>query len=488
MLVVCTSRRDGSVKRLSGSDAYMLYGENPNLPVHTLKIVVIDVAAQGHALDFQRFRQIVGRRLADLDPLRYRLVDIPFRLHHPVWLPNCDVDLDHHLRRVAVAQPGGRREFDDLVARIAEAPLDLRRPLWEMHFAEGLADGKVAVIAKVHHALADGVASANLLARALDTPPHTTENSQRQDVAQCTPPSAVELVRAAGRDHLGQILELPRVVMDTLRGWLRVRRRSWRRTRDAEFARPFQAPRSFINHKLGRGRRFATATLSVAEVKETSKAFGVSLNDVVLAMSAGALRELSVRHDGKADQPMIATMPVSTDASPERISGNALGALMVSLPIQIDDAARRTQLVSMATARAKENNVLRGPDLMGRWFEYMPPLLAPAAFRWLSRRQAHNSMYNVSISNVRGPRERGSIGGAPISEFYSVGPPTPACGMNITVWSYADQLNLCVLTDDRTCDDAHEVTSSLSEAFAELRHAAGLTAPVDVATAMAPAS
>jgi hypothetical protein len=137
------------MKRLSGSDAYMPYGENPNLAVHTLKIVVIDLSQDDRDFTFDRFRRIVQKRLLDLEPLRYRLVDIPLKLHHPMWLQNCDVDLEFHVRRVMVPSPGGRCEFDDTIARIAETPLELHRPLWEMYFAEGLADDKVAVIAKV---------------------------------------------------------------------------------------------------------------------------------------------------------------------------------------------------------------------------------------------------------------------------------------------------------------------------------------------------
>ena len=168
------------VKRLNGMDAYLLYSETPNLHSHTLKVAVIDAA--GLDFGFEEFRKHFRRRLHLLEPLRYRLVEIPWRLHHPMWLEGCDVDLDYHLRRVTVPAPGGRRELDDVISQVASTPLDRTRPLWEFHFAEGLEGGRFAMIGKVHHALADGVASVNLLARPW------TSGAQAQTNATSTTP------------------------------------------------------------------------------------------------------------------------------------------------------------------------------------------------------------------------------------------------------------------------------------------------------------
>ena len=457
------------MQRLSGWDATFVYGESPNVPVHTMKIAIVDTSEFDGEFNFDLFRRVAQRWLPALEPLRYKLVDIPLKLHHPMWLENCEVDLDYHLRCVNVASPGGRRQLDDLIAEIASTPLDLSRPVWEMYFAEGMADQKVAVIAKVHHALADGGASANLLARVIYSSPPSLG-----DVHTCTPPSSMALVRAAGRDHVQQIKRLPGLIRDTAKGIANVRRRSNQRGEHPELARPFSPPPTFMNHRVSSGRRFATATLALADVKQTSKHLGIKLNDLLLAVSAGALRELLLRHDGRADQPIIASVPVNTDPSPDRISGNAIGALIVSLPVQLDDALQRLRITNLAVEIAKENNQLLGPELLGRWINYSPPPVTPAAWRWLAAREARNQLYNVTISNVAGPRERGHVAKAPISEFYSVGPLTPGSGMNITVWSYVDQLNISVLTDDRTMQDAHEVTDAMIHAFVETRCAAGL--------------
>ncbi|MBV8860338.1 MAG: wax ester/triacylglycerol synthase family O-acyltransferase [Mycobacterium sp.] len=475
------------MKRLNGMDALLLYSETPNLHTHTLKVAVVDSSDYSGEFNFELVRRTFRERLPLLDPFRYQLVDIPWRLHHPMWLEDCDVDLDYHLRRVQVPAPGGRRELDEIIAQVASTPLDRRRPLWEFHFAEGMADQKFALIGKVHHALADGVASANLLANAMD--PKEPMRVRPTSVGNCVPPTTAELLRAAGRDHAQQIAALPAVIKDAAAGFWRVNRHSRKREEQLDLARPLQAPPTFINHVVSPARRLATATLSLAQVKETAKHLHITLNVVVLALAAGALRELLLRYDGRADRPLVASILASTNKSPDRITGNELSGMAVSIPVHIDDPVERVRLTSVASAIAKEDYELLGPDTYGRLVGYLPPIAAPSAFRWLSKRSSRNRLFNLPISNVAGPRERGHLGGAPVSEIYSAGPLPPGCGINITVWSYVDQLNISVIADDRTLDDTHEVTDAMFHAFSEIRTAAGLSGELtEVSTAMPRAS
>jgi len=475
------------MKRLNGMDAMLLYSETPNLHTHTLKVAIVNAADFSGEFNFDAFRRAFPRRLELLEPLRYRLVEIPWRLHHPMWLENCGVDLDYHLRRVQVPSPGGRRELDRVIGDIASTPLDRSRPLWEFHFAEGMADNRFAIIGKVHHALADGMASANLLSRMIDSP--QSEQAEPHLAARPTAPSRSELLRAAGRDHIAHVAAVPSLVQDTVRGLSQVRRRSKERGEHPDLAKNFNPPLTFLNHVISPARTFATAALSLADVKETAKHLGVTFNDIVLAMAAGALRELLLRYDGRADQPILTSVPVSTDRSPDRITGNEISGLSVSLPVHVDDPLERVRLTSLSTARAKEDLDLLGPKLQGRLMEYLPPALAPALFRRQSERAAQNRAMNIAVSNVPGPRKRANVAGAPVCEFYSVGILSAGSALNITVWSYVDQLDISVLSDDRTFNDVHEATDALVHAFGEIRHAAGLPGdPAVVDTAMAPAT
>jgi diacylglycerol O-acyltransferase / wax synthase len=418
------------------------------------------------------FCRHLRRRLHLLDPLRYKLVDIPWRLHHPMWLENCEVDLDYHVRRVRVPAPGGRRELDEVIGEVASTPLDRSRPLWEFHFAEGLAGDRFAVIGKIHHALADGVASVNLLARAMDLEDGPTDERDNDDAGVTA--STGDLLLAAGRDHLRQIAELPGLLRDAAVGFSRVRRRSKERGEHPDLAEAFSAPPTFLNHLVSPQRRFATAALRLADVKATAKALGITMTDLVLAMAAGGLRELLLRYDGQADRPIIASVPTATDKS-GRITGNEISGLSISLPVHVADPAERAQLVALATRIAKEDHEVLGPRLYGQMMAYLPTAIAPAAFRWLGERDAPNKIMNVAVSSVAGPRQRGHFGGAPVSEIYSTGVLSPGAPVNITVWSYADQLGVAVLTDDQTFHDPHDATDALCDAFIELRSAAGLS-------------
>jgi diacylglycerol O-acyltransferase / wax synthase len=473
------------MKRLNGWDATLLYSETPNVHMHTLKIGIVDASHFEGDFTFELFRNTFRRRLHLLKPFRYRLVDIPYKLHHPMWLENCEVDLDYHLRAVRVPAPGGRRELDQVVGEIASRPLDRTRPLWEFYFADGLAGDRVAIIGKVHHALADGVASANLMARALDT---SAPEEREPDIAD-QPPSPGYLLRAARRDHLRQLAELPQLIRETGAGVARVRRRAQERGEQHAFARRFHAPATFLNHVTPPARRFATATLSLTDFKQTGKHLGVTINDLVLSTASGALRELMLRYDGRADRPLVASVPVSVSTSPHRLSGNEVSGISVSLPVNVGDPLKRVRLTRMSAQIVKEELQLLGPSLIPRWAAYLPPAVAPPAFRYLAGRDSRHRALNVTISNVAGPREQIRLAGAVLSEIYSVGPLVSGAGMNITVWSYADQLNVSVLTDDLTLTDPHEATDALIHAFSEIRVAAGFPAAVaEVANVMAPAS
>lgn len=461
------------MKRLNGMDAMLLYSETPNLHTHTLKVAVIDPSGCADEFGFEAFKHHVRRRLHLLEPLRYKLVDIPWQLHHPMWQEDCEVDLDYHLRRVQVPAPGGRRELDEVIGEVASTPLDRSKPLWEFHFAEGLSGGRFAMIGKIHHALADGVASVNLLARAMDLKDEPTD--ERDDDAAGVTASRGDLLRAAARDHARQVAELPGLMRDAAVGMMRVRRKSRERGEHPDLAEAFNAPPTFLNHVVSPKRRFATAKLPLADAKATAKALGITMNDLILTAAAGGLRRLLLAYDGAADRPIIASVPTATDKS-DRITGNEISGLTISLPVHVADPTERAHLVALATRIAKEDHEILGPELYGRMMAYLPTAIAPAAFRWLGRRDAPNKLMNVAVSSVVGPRERGHFGGAAVTEIYSTGVLSPGAPVNITVWSYVDLLGIAVLTDDRTFDDPHEATDAIGEAFSELRSAAGVSA------------
>src|SRR5690242_21040863 len=190
--------------------------------MHTLKLAVIeldDLGARTFGID--EFRKVIHSRLHKMEPFCYQLVEVPGKIHHPMWRENCEVDLDYHVRPYRVDAPGGRRQLDEAVGRIASTPLDRSKPLWEMYFIEGLANGRIAVLGKIHHALADGVALANLLARGMDL--QEGPQGDRDSYATEPAPTRGELMRSAFADHVRQIRRFPSVMRYTADGMRRVR-------------------------------------------------------------------------------------------------------------------------------------------------------------------------------------------------------------------------------------------------------------------------
>jgi diacylglycerol O-acyltransferase len=466
------------VKRLSGWDQLLLCSETPNVHQHTLKVAIVDTAEFEGEPTFDAFREVFRSRLPALDPLRFQLVHTPWRLHRPMWRENTAVDLDYHLQPVRVPAPGGRRELDAMIGAIASRSLDRRLPLWQLYFAEGLTDNKIAVIGKVHHVLADGVASANLMARAMEWP--GSQPLEQEPLPSAPPPATAELLKFAARDHVMRLRTLPSAIRDGVVGAYRLQRRSRQRHRHPDLADPFDPLPTFLNHKLSPARTFASATLPLADVKAISKKLDVTINDVVLTIAAGGLRRLLLNYGESADGPLIASVPTATDVSPDRITGNALATMLVSLPVQIDDPMERLRLIRTSTRIAKEDHELLGPTLVGQWLEFVPPALTRMVFRWMSRREAPNQLFNVIVSNVPGPRERGRIAGAVVTEIYSVGPLAAGSALNVTVWSYVDQLTISVLSDDCTFRDTHDVTEAFVAAFTELREGAAAAGTTDI--------
>ena len=333
------------MKRLSGWDAMLLYIETPNVHMHTIKAGILDVSGVDGAPTIEAFREILQHRLHMLDPLRFELVDIPLKFHHPMWREHAEVDLEYHVRPLRLPGPGGRREFDEAIGEIASTPLERGKPLWMMYFVEGLADGNIAIITKIHHALADGIASGNLMARAMDLT--DTPDDDRDCYEPDPPPSRSELMSAALRDHLRQVGRIPATLRYTAEGIGRFRGSS---RKLSTLTRPFDAPPTFINHTLTPQRRFATATLALADIKETRERLGVTINDVVLAISTGAIRRLLLKYDGQAEGPLLASVPVSIDPDPNRVWGNKFTTIAVAVPTHIADPLQRVHQVHAAAA------------------------------------------------------------------------------------------------------------------------------------------
>jgi diacylglycerol O-acyltransferase len=359
--------------------------------------------------------------------------------------------------------------LERVIGRIAGASLDRTVPLWEVHVCEGLADGRVAMVAKMHHALADGVAANALLANVTDA---VSTPVSAPTVGLEPTPGRWAQVRMALADAVRQTLSLPALVGRTVTSLVALARH--RRGSDVDVPRPvLDVPRVSFNGALGAGRVFATHTLPLADIKGVRQAQEVTINDVVLAVVSGALRRWMAARAEHPTESLVAAVPVATDPpdSPPRLGGNRVSNLFTTLATDVDDPRERLLQISRTTAEAKLVHRTLGVDMLSDWVQFTPPAPMTAVMRLYSRSRTasrHSAPCNVIVSNVPGPRQEASVAGARLTDLFSVGPILEGMGLNVTAWSYVDRMNFSLLSCPELVADLAPLVAELRPALDEL--------------------
>jgi diacylglycerol O-acyltransferase len=469
------------MERMTGMDAGFLYMETPSLHMHTLKIGVIDPVNVAGGYSFERFRDELSKRLHLLPPFRRRVVDIPRGVHHPVWIEDPNFDLDRHLKRTSVPAPGGTREMDAVIGEIASTQLPRDRPLWEIWALEGLEDGHVAFVAKIHHACADGVAAAAMLANVMSAGPEPAEPPPPSEPWRGEPiPDAKTLRRDAIRARREKFKLIPALYKATRAAGRELAK--YRETATIRPPRPIRdVPRTSFNGPLSPKRTFATTTLALEDFKTVKSAFGVTLNDVVLAVAGDAVRRYLDGRGEKLDKSLVAGVPVSSDKPSDvaRLGGNKVSNMFTTLATDVADPSARLRAIHEVTKEAKVAQNILGADTMANWLEYAPPRPFNWFMRTYSRRglaARHRPPINLVVSNVPGPRAPLYIAGAKLVALYSVGPIIEGIGLNITVWSYMDQMNFAAIACRDRLPDVHRITEGLADSLDELLKAGSTAA------------
>jgi diacylglycerol O-acyltransferase len=460
------------MERLSGIDAGFLYIETPTLHMHTIKIAVLD-PSPGADYSPAGMRRAMAERMHLLPPFRRRVVEVG--IHHPLWVEDGEFDLDHHLRYTVAPSPGGQRELDAVISEIASVPLDRRYPLWELWVVSGLAEGRIAAIGKIHHALADGVAVAELLANVMTPDPAAAKPPPPEPWSPDHLSSREELLRDARRERRRLRRELPALLAMTMRGL----RDAARHRRAAPVSPPvpvLQVPRTSFNGTLSARRRFASLSLPLDDIKVVRGAFGVTVNDVLLGLVAASLRRYLAARGETTRRSLVAEVPVSTDGSggPRRLAGNRVANIFTSLCTDVEDPAERLRRIHEHMRVGKELNQALGPDLLRQWTEHTPPRI----FAWLARQYVrhhlgdmHPPLINVIVSSVPGPRQQLYWTEGHLHQLYSVGPLVETVGLNVTAWSYVDHLNVGLLSCPDLLPDLEQIRDGIRAALGELLQA-----------------
>lgn len=477
------------MERLSGLDASFLYLETPTLHMHVAMTLTFDPSTVPGGYSFDRMKQKIAERLPCAPVFRRRLVEVPFRLSHPVWIDDPAFDLDYHVRLAAVPRPGGLRELADLAGDITGHQLDRSRPLWEMWIVEGLEHDHIGLIAKMHHSTVDGVSGAELLSVLFDLEPHVPTPAREpgeQDgqgggtTAGERVPSGLELMTQAMLARSTRPLEITQDMVRTGYRVLNVRRirlGSGGRTR-AKAALPLSAPRTSFNAALTRRRSVTFTAVGLDDVKRVKNATGTTVNDVVLAVCTGALRSFLTAGDELPDRPLVAVVPVSVRPDTDAPKGsNQVSSMFVQLPVDLDHPIDRLMAINEGTKGAKEEHNALGADTLQNWAEHSTPNVFATAARLYSRMRLadrHRPIANLVISNVPGPDFPLYLAGAELQAGFPLGPVMDGMGLNITIMSYRGVLYWGMIACPECIPRIWTLTAGIPASLDELLDTAGL--------------
>ena len=473
------------MKQLTGLDGSFLYMETPTTFGHVNGLAIYERPRPDfdpYAAVYRRYASKVG----ELAPMRRRIVEVPFGLDHPYWVDDPAFDLDFHVRHMSIAPPGRREQLADQVARIVGRPMDRSRPLWEVYVIEGLEGGDWALLTKYHHATIDGASGVIMMTLMNDLTPDAPPPGECPPWEPETIPSDAELLRKA----MGNMVRNPVKAVTTQLRMVRniaaavgvnsvsTAAQQARAAIKALAAPSSDGPRVSIplssapptpwNRSITAHRRFAMRAAKVSDLKRLKDVTGGTLNDIVMAICAGAGRAYLLEKDALPDKPLRAMVPVSIRTGDEAEPWtNRVSALFVDLPTHLADPLERLAACREAMDRGKRQFELVPAEALVDISQYASPVVATSAIRLAARLKLANRFdppVNVIISNVPGPRQPLYLDGAKMKTYIPVSTIAEGMGLNVTVHSYLDELEFGIIACRELVPDVwHLVDLHLAE-------------------------
>ncbi len=459
---------------LSGLDSAFLSLETPSTPMHMMGTFVLDASRVGGGYCFERTLRLLEQRMPELAPFRRRLAAVPFGFDHPLWIDDPDLRIRSHVYRIGAPAPGSDQVLASLVAQISSQPLDRTRPLWELCVIEGLDDDRVALVFKVHHAVADGASAIQLLLQLLEpVRDGVGASGSREGVrGDPTPTSRALLAHVLSRLPERSV-RFARLLRDTARAITRMARSMIVGGSHApRMPMPFSGPRTPWNGATTPQRTVAFGRAGLADAKFIGSVFGVTVNHVVLAACTQTLRNYLGAHGGVPDAPLVAAIPVSLRSPVElQTYGNRLSAFLVHLPVHLTDPVDQLLALRDDAESSLRLHAQAGVSALGEWAEFTSTALLTGAARFYSDRKLasqHSPLCNLVVSNVRGPDTPLYAAGARVTAAYPLGPLMEGAGMNITVMSYLDSVDFGIIACERSVPHVADIALGFGAAVADL--------------------
>ncbi len=468
------------MRQLTGIDASFLAMEGPGTVGHITGVTILDTSTAPHEWTFDVFRRHLLSRLNHIPIFRERLVEVPFGLDRPYWVPDTDFDIDYHLRHIGLPGEGTREQFAEQVARIHGRPLDRRRPLWELYVVDRAHGDLRALVGKIHHAAIDGMSGQEILATLVDTDPEApladdvglTPLTDTSDDVAIAARAAINLAGSPirmGRAAVHLARSLP--VFGEMLGKAGPLARGDESTREL-LARFGGAPPTPFNKAIGPHRRWSFSSVSLPKVKEIKNAAGTTVNDVVLAVVAGVLRTWLTDNGGLPDRPLTAMVPLSvrTDSQKKQI-GNFVSSTIATLATHVDDPAERLREIHEGMVSAKAQHGALPADLLTDITQVAPPAVTALAARLVASTRLADRVtppFNLVVSNVPGPPVPLYIAGAKMVAQYPVSAIVDGVGLNVTVQSTNDNLDFGFVADRDLVPDLWAMSDLVQPTLDEL--------------------
>jgi WS/DGAT/MGAT family acyltransferase len=462
------------MQQLTGLDAFFLAMEDTNVQGHGGGVAVLGARQDSTPISAAMLRTLIAQRQNAIPLLTYRLREVPWGLDQPYWIQDRAPEMSHHVREWWIGPDAGTAALAEAVAALHVQRLDRDRPLWEVHLIHGLADGRQAVYLKIHHAAVDGVSGNDLLSALLDEDPNVAEVQTIPPTTSGAPariPSNAELIARAALTAVGH----PRRAMQLAAGLVAPLSVAVRSAANLSTvigkATQIGAPATPFNRALGPTRRLGLRTVDFGQVVAVKREHGVTINDVVLAMSTAALYRWLKKRDAVPDAPLVAAIPMSTRASGEANSiGNRLTMLRAVLPLASADPADRLAQINRTMRNAKDVHAALPTDALSDATRFAMPALAIPALRMSARLRLLEriNLFNLIISNVPGPARLLYLAGAPMQAYFPVSQLVDGQGLNITVLSYNSALHIGVLGDEELVPDPDVIAEDMALELAVL--------------------
>ena len=466
------------MQQLTGLDAAFLALETPSVYGHVGSVSILDISTVSKPFDLARLTSLIESRLPLLPPFRRRLVTVPFGLDQPYWIEDPCFDIEYHVREIALPAPGTRAQLTEQAARLHARPLDRARPLWEAYLITGLEDGRAAVYTKVHHAAIDGISGNDLLAAVLDVSPEGRPTEAAAPPAPEQPPSNVALLARSARSLATQPLRglrlaaevarsVPALVGNDVRPRLPIIDSLLRPdSRSVLTHAGLRAPHTPFNAPVSPHRRWAMQEVSLEDIKRVKNAYGVTVNDVVMALSTGALRRWLTDHNALPADPLVAAVPVSVRTKEqEGTLGNQVSMMLAPIPTNIDDPRERLVDVHESMAVAKHQHGALPASLLADVTQVAMPAVAGQAMRLSARLRLveRANPFNLIISNVPGGSGPYYYAGAKLESLFPLSAIADGQGLNITVLGYGGKLHFGLIACRKLVPDLDRLAGYLAD-------------------------